>query len=69
MNPSEALEWLLENGAGEQSDVATDLNVKAAASEGRLRRQQEAVPGKTSLSHNHLFCDLPCTLNSWKFFG
>jgi hypothetical protein len=56
MNPSEALEWLLENGAEEESeDVAMNLKGEAACSVGPPRRQQEGAPGMMSLSCTHLF--------------
>lgn len=41
MNPSEALEWLLENRVDEESEDAKELKQEAAS--GCLRRQQEAV--------------------------
>jgi hypothetical protein len=41
MNPREALEWLLENRAEEESEDAADLKQEAAS--GCLKRQQEAV--------------------------
>jgi hypothetical protein len=54
MNPSEALEWLLENGAEEEAEgVAMDLKGKLASGAGHLRRQEDSAPGKMSL-YNHL---------------
>ncbi|GFG37134.1 hypothetical protein Cfor_05794, partial [Coptotermes formosanus] len=49
MNPSEALEWLLENRVDEESEDAKELKQEAAS--GCLRRQQEAVASGTS-DHN-----------------
>jgi hypothetical protein len=55
MNPSEALEWLLENGAEEEAEgVAMDLKGKLASGAGHLRRQEDSAPGKMSLLYNHL---------------
>jgi hypothetical protein len=59
MNPTEALEWLLDNGAGEElEDETVDLEGETASDAGRLRQQQEVAAGKISLVCNHLFCKL-----------